>query len=187
MVGDHLALDILNTEAHDQDRLVDYWATSEDLYRWLHRHGITPTAAGQDLPAGLLPRGRELRAAVREAVHARKAGQPIPVDALNLFLQAFLTSPSLQPDEGGILALARVPRGDAISSLLGPVAEAAAQLLVEGDFTLVRQCEHSDCVLWFYDRTKSHKRRWCSMARCGNRSKAARHRKRNSLERTGKS
>jgi predicted RNA-binding Zn ribbon-like protein len=31
-------------------------------------------------------------------------------------------------------------------------------------------------VLWFFDRTKSHRRRWCSMAVCGNRHKAARFR-----------
>ena len=32
--------------------------------------------------------------------------------------------------------------------------------------------------LMFYDRTKSHKRRWCSMALCGNRHKVAEFRKR---------
>jgi predicted RNA-binding Zn ribbon-like protein len=64
--------------------------------------------------------------------------------------------------------------------MLGQVAEAVAQLLVEGDATLVKQCEHLDCILWFYDRTKAHKRRWCSMATCGNRYKAAQFRKRNS-------
>jgi predicted RNA-binding Zn ribbon-like protein len=62
---------------------------------------------------------------------------------------------------------------------LGVLAEAVATLLAEGDFTLVRQCEHPECVLWFYDRTKSHRRRWCSMALCGNRHKAAQFRARN--------
>jgi predicted RNA-binding Zn ribbon-like protein len=76
----------------------------------------------------------------------------------------------------------RIARGDAIASLLGPVAEAVAQLLAEGNFALVKQCEHPDCILWFYDRTKSHKRRWCSMAQCGNRYKAAQFRKRSSGE-----
>jgi predicted RNA-binding Zn ribbon-like protein len=73
-----------------------------------------------------------------------------------------------------------VARGGAISALLGPLAQAVAQLLVDGDFDLVRQCEHPECVLWFHDRTKAHKRRWCSMALCGNRHKAARFRKRSS-------
>jgi predicted RNA-binding Zn ribbon-like protein len=54
-----------------------------------------------------------------------------------------------------------------------PVAEAVATLLAKGDFSLVRKCESPDCTLWFHDRTKSHHRRWCSMALCGNRMKVA--------------
>jgi predicted RNA-binding Zn ribbon-like protein len=58
-------------------------------------------------------------------------------------------------------------------AVLMPIGEAIARLLVEGDFDLVRQCESTDCTLWFYDRTKSHHRRWCSMSMCGNRAKVA--------------
>lgn len=46
------------------------------------------------------------------------------------------------------------------------------------DFNLVRKCEDSDCVLWFVDKTKAHRRRWCSMALCGNRNKVASFRQR---------
>lgn len=55
--------------------------------------------------------------------------------------------------------------------MLMPVALAAAELFAHGDFDLVRGCEGPDCVLHFYDRTKSHRRRWRSMATCGNRAK----------------
>lgn len=182
-VGDHLALDLLNTEARSQGVAVDYWATSEDVHRWLVRQGVVP--ASQDTPPDLLAHGRELRTAVREAVSTRKAGGPIALDVLNAHLHAYLTSPLLQRDEAGVLTLTRAPRGDTTASLLGPVAEAAAQLLAEGDFALVRQCEHPDCVLWFYDRTKSHKRRWCSMAQCGNRHKATRFRERSNAPSSG--
>jgi predicted RNA-binding Zn ribbon-like protein len=64
-------------------------------------------------------------------------------------------------------------RLERVESLLVPVAQAVAVLLTEGDFSLVRQCEGSECVLWFYDHTKAHRRRWCSMALCGNRMKVA--------------
>jgi predicted RNA-binding Zn ribbon-like protein len=57
--------------------------------------------------------------------------------------------------------------------LLVPVAEAMAELLETGDYQLVRRCENPNCTLLFYDRTKSHRRRWCSMAICGNRMKVA--------------
>jgi predicted RNA-binding Zn ribbon-like protein len=37
----------------------------------------------------------------------------------------------------------------------------------------IRNCEHSECRLYFVDTSKSGKRRWCSMELCGNRQKAA--------------
>ncbi|QAA94211.1 CGNR zinc finger domain-containing protein [Pollutimonas thiosulfatoxidans] len=107
-----------------------------------------------------------------------KQGDARDVDALNEYLHAYLSAPQLQCDSEGKLMLTRTARGDAIVSMLGAVAEAVAQLLVEGDFTLIKQCEHPDCILWFYDRTKARKRWWCSMALCGNRHKAAQFRKR---------
>lgn len=181
-VGDHLALDLLNTQARSQGQAVDYWATDKDVLRWLVRQGVAAATAGDETPPHLLARARELRDAVREAISARKAGKPVDVDVLNRYLQAYHTSPYLQRDDAGGWVLIRTGSTAGAASLLGPVAEAAARLLVEGDFALVRQCEHPDCVLWFYDRTKSHKRRWCSMATCGNRHKAAQFRKRSHAE-----
>jgi predicted RNA-binding Zn ribbon-like protein len=57
--------------------------------------------------------------------------------------------------------------------LLVPIAEAAADLLCAGNFEYLRKCENPACVLLFYDTTKNHRRRWCSMAACGNRAKVA--------------
>ena len=61
--------------------------------------------------------------------------------------------------------------------VLAPLAEATAKLIAQEDFSLVKHCEHKDCVLWFYDKTKAHKRRWCSMKVCGNRHKVMKFRK----------
>ncbi len=63
-------------------------------------------------------------------------------------------------------------------SLLLPIAEAIGRLVCEEDFSLVRKCEAPACTLWFLDVSKAHGRRWCSMALCGNRAKAAAHRAR---------
>ena len=64
------------------------------------------------------------------------------------------------------------------SQLLVPPVAAAAKLLTGGDRQLVRHCQGTACTIWFYDRTKAHRRRWCSMALCGNRAKARNHRQR---------
>ncbi|WP_443691321.1 CGNR zinc finger domain-containing protein [Pseudomonas sp.] len=37
----------------------------------------------------------------------------------------------------------------------------------------IKQCE--GCTWLFIDTSKNHRRRWCSMATCGNRAKAQRH------------
>ena len=58
--------------------------------------------------------------------------------------------------------------------------EAAADLACNADFRLIRACNGRACTLLFLDRTKAHGRRWCSMAVCGNRAKAAAHRARKS-------
>ncbi len=175
MVGDHLAMDLLNTEASVDGQAVDYWHSGEDVLAWLARHGITPH--GRVDLAALLTRGKALRALVRRLIGERKEDRLGDIAGLEPYLHAHVSAPHLARDSDGGLTLTRVVRADPVASMLGAIAEAAAQLLVEGDFNLVKQCEHPECILWFYDRTKSHKRRWCSMALCGNRHKAAQFRK----------
>ena len=58
------------------------------------------------------------------------------------------------------------------------LAEEIVRLLVEKDLSLVRKCEGPSCVLYFYDTSKNHRRRWCSMELCGNRLKVAAHHRR---------
>ena len=179
MVGDHLAMDLLNTEARNEGEPLEFWRSDDDVLRWLARYGITPAADGQPLAQGaLLSRAIALRALARQLITSTKQDQRPDIRELNQYLENFYSVPQLTEDAEGKLQLNRSARLDVLGSLLGPVAEAVAQLLAEGDFALVRQCEHPDCILWFYDRTKAHKRRWCSMALCGNRHKAAQFRKR---------
>jgi predicted RNA-binding Zn ribbon-like protein len=39
----------------------------------------------------------------------------------------------------------------------------------------VRRCASPACVLLYHDVSKAGRRRWCDMAVCGNRAKAAAH------------
>ena len=59
------------------------------------------------------------------------------------------------------------------SALLAPIAVAIAQLVSQEDPALVKACAGADCTLWFLDRTKAHRRMFCSAAACGNRAKVA--------------
>jgi predicted RNA-binding Zn ribbon-like protein len=43
------------------------------------------------------------------------------------------------------------------------------------EFDRAKLCEARECGWIFYDSSRSRRRRWCSMAICGNRAKARRH------------
>ena len=76
-------------------------------------------------------------------------------------------------DEAGNLRVTRVYGKETVEAFLAPVAEAVADLLANVNFDLFRHCEGDTCVLWFYDHTKGHRRRWCTTTGCGNRAKVA--------------
>ena len=64
-------------------------------------------------------------------------------------------------------------RESGLDWLLAAIARSAAELLVEGHRAPIRRCANPDCRLFFYDDSRTHRRRWCSMSRCGNRHKVA--------------
>ena len=47
--------------------------------------------------------------------------------------------------------------------------------IADGDPGRIRQCHADDCICCFVDTSKNGRRKWCSMARCGNRAKVAEH------------
>lgn len=186
MLGDHLAMDLLNTQARSPSGdIVDFWRSGQDVLAWLSRAGVAvgPVNKAHDIQA-LLAKAVALRALAQQLIGKRKQGEGRDdaggLSGLNTYLHGYSTTLHLDIDDQHQLFLSRRPCGEPVASLLGPVAQAVAELLVEANFDLVKQCEHPDCILWFYDRTKAHKRRWCSMASCGNRHKAAQFRKRSS-------
>ena len=179
VLADEPVLDMLNTLANIDGVPWDFWQADADVQRWLLRlqwaeEGGMPVFSD----GALLRAARELREVIRELVAARKQGQAGNPAALNAFLRKAVSHPQLVWPVSGAPLLERQRKVQTAEQFLSPIAEAAANLLVAGDFNLIRRCEHPECILWFYDRTKAHKRRWCSMALCGNRHKVAEFRKR---------
>lgn len=76
------------------------------------------------------------------------------------------------------LTLEQHCRVDAASELLALPASQIALLITSEEPELVKRCAGADCVLWFVDRTKAHRRMFCSAAACGNRAKVAAFRER---------
>jgi predicted RNA-binding Zn ribbon-like protein len=173
-VGDNLAINFINTRRVVAGQLTDTLRSDSDVKAWLKRLEV-PVANGT-LPFSdgvLLQRARELREIALAVVKDQKSGRKPSLVALNRFLWDAPSHAALTTDDARNIGVTRVYGKETVEAFLAPVAEAVADLLANGDFDLVRHCEGKACVMWFYDRTKGHRRRWCTSTGCGNRAKVA--------------
>jgi predicted RNA-binding Zn ribbon-like protein len=190
LLADHSALDFLNTRPglytdHAEERIPD----GDALVSWLAAAALLSPkeaeAIRQSVSRAQLDRtaadARVLRERLRTAVAAWAAKGTVPpaslLAELNRLLAAGPSAATVRAAAGRIVLTAS-RRFDSASAILAPLAEAVARLFAEGDRRLVRECGSEACSLWFYDRTKAHRRRWCSMDACGARAKAAAYRAR---------
>lgn len=120
-------------------------------------------------------RALTFRTILREMTKQIVAGQPVPsaaVKQINELLRYRIRYSELISGQEGFTTRSHAEFDEAIH-LLTPIAEAASELLCHADFSLIKNCENPECILYFYDTSKNHKRRWCSMSLCGNRMKVA--------------
>lgn len=178
LLADHPVLDMLNTACMLEGRRHDFWKTDTDVVDWLVRAEWLIDSNGFDVGGELLPAARDLRSIVQALVEQRKGGERLFLEALNRFLAEARSYPQLVLGAELEPSLERVRPQQNSMQLLAPLAEAAAEMLVDDDFSRIHTCANPDCILWYYDRTKSRRRRWCSASTCGNRHKVAAYRKR---------
>ena len=173
-LGDDPALDFMNTVAKEESGFVEYLQTDEDVVSWMQLMGFLDKRDRPSFKRGaLVAAAHELRDTIRKLVLQKKSGKRVDAAALNAFLSHGRYRVNLVRSPDGQLDVVHEYDKATPEQLLARIAETAADLLANGNFELVRKCESEDCVLWFYDRTKAHRRRWCSMALCGNRHKVA--------------
>jgi predicted RNA-binding Zn ribbon-like protein len=193
-LADSLGLDFLNSVATPADTPIDWIEDGEGLLRWLEQAGLVSSERMKAMRAQALPgeldkvadQARDLREWFRTFVREHK-GKPLAADALealeplNRLLQrdeGFSQIVVGHRGEGSGLQLQSMRRWRTPEALLLPVGEALARFVCEEDFSDVKACEGPACTLLFVDHTRGRRRRWCSMALCGNRAKQAAHRHR---------
>lgn len=179
-------IDFVNTELAEQERVVDLLGSFEDLVVWLEEAGMLGLEEagcalerwdGTEEGRLVLSRAMDLRSTLRRVAEgfARSgAVEPGFVEEINALLAQRLGHPELVDSGDGFEVRFR-PEPDGPEGLLSPLAESAARFLAGAEPSLVKSCENPGCILFFYDSTKNHGRRWCSMASCGNRMKAKAH------------
>jgi predicted RNA-binding Zn ribbon-like protein len=178
-VGGHAALDLCNTlagwgeaPARRSEWLGGYdsvavWAEAAGLLRPGEAARLRRAAHREpDQAADVVRRVRQLRRNVRTAVtdprHARGLQQ---VAAVAQEAASRLTLVSGERPEW------RLP--PAVDAPLLQAARAASDFLTSGDLSAVRGCPGKGCGWLFLD--PRGRRRWCSMAWCGNRAKVRAH------------
>jgi predicted RNA-binding Zn ribbon-like protein len=172
----------------DFDAFVD-WLQANDVVDAERAAGIRRRAYQQ--PAGAaasLVDARRVRAALRalaERGHGSERARGDALAEINRVLGRSAGTRRLEPRADGGYARTFVTVGDAFAALMVPIADSAADALIAGDLTRVRRCADPRCARVFLDTTKNGRRRWCDMATCGNRAKAARHRARRLTPREG--
>jgi predicted RNA-binding Zn ribbon-like protein len=189
-LGERLWLDFVNTDDTRRGARVDRLVDFEALVEWLATARVLDTerAAGmarraREQPAGAsaaLADARRVRAALR-ALAERGAAQPVvrreALTEINRVLGRSAGTRRVESRDDGVFVRSFVPGGDAFAGLMIPVVESAADALVLGELARVRRCADARCGRVFHDGTKNGRRRWCDMRTCGNRAKAARHRR----------
>lgn len=186
-VAERLWLDFVNSDTgargtdalHDFARFVGWLEVAEMLDA--ERAGTMQRRALQQ-PAGalaVLGDARRVRAVLRALAERGAHAPAVRLEALgeiNRVLGRSAGTRRVELHDDGTFARAFVAVGDAFAGLLIPIVESAADALILGELDRVRRCADPRCGRVFQDETKNGRRRWCDMATCGNRAKAARHR-----------
>ncbi|HET6211776.1 MAG TPA: CGNR zinc finger domain-containing protein [Micromonosporaceae bacterium] len=167
----HPVLEFCNTRAGWADPVPHEYLTSyAHLAEWARRHDL-PTALSDAGGAAVLDRAL----AFRSALYAVLAGTSRPSDwaAVNAEVRRAAGAAELVPSAGVLPAVPRLPDSLGAELPLLAVVRACAELLVSPQADKVGVCPGVGCG-WLFVNPHG-KRRWCTMAICGNRAKARRH------------
>jgi predicted RNA-binding Zn ribbon-like protein len=126
--------------------------------------------------AGGLRRALALREAIRGLALANNGGQAYPVDLATL--NRAVVECGLRPrfGRGGTARLE--PEAEGLDRSLGRLVAAVHEAMSTGTWARLKACGRHSCRWAFYDVSRNQSRTWCSMATCGNRTKAQRFRAR---------
>jgi predicted RNA-binding Zn ribbon-like protein len=146
---------------------------SNTLKTWLVAKGLMDGAHLVD--AADLKHAIALREAIRNAIGRNSGSQVYPVDIATL--NGAATASGLRMRFGADARPRLEPEAPGVVGALGRIVAALYSAMEDANWTRLKLCGSQACRWAFYDRSKNHSSRWCTMASCGNREKARRFRK----------
>lgn len=177
-------MDFVNTKIVENGAAKDLLDDFDDLAAWATATNLLAKSAAGKLVArwngrneikDVFAQAKVFRGILHEMIASLARSEAVSVkaiEAINREIKIQSGAIEVRATENGFEKIFRADFSDP-RQLLAPVAESAADLLCYGNPAYLKKCESDECVLYFYDTTKNHTRRWCSMAGCGNRAKAA--------------
>lgn len=171
-VGGNLALDFVGTLNERGTTRVENLRTPGDLDDWLVRSGIlsrSPSATAADLA-----RAVELREALYRFIASLINRTLAPRRDLRLVNAAAAVPPPVVQ----VTTTGRRRRTGDVAAALSAIARDGLELVDRDDDAVLKWCADDACTHPFLDRSRGHRRRWCEMAACGDRAKAAAYRAR---------
>jgi predicted RNA-binding Zn ribbon-like protein len=185
-IGEHPAIDFANTLKADQGNPLDLLTSWADVVDWVCCAQLAtepslslPPARGAAALVAVIQLRQEWAAELARLVSGGAVSDAF-IERVNALLSAETFHETLRREGKKGFRVYRSEsqlRGEELALVL--LARQIAGFLAEANFSYLRRCANKDsCVLYFYDTTKNHRRRWCSAAACGNRHKVAEFRKR---------
>ena len=188
-----VCLDFMNTVGdHASDHPEERLRTYDDLARWAERAGVaTPQEASAlrqaaqrrpDIARQALERAITLREAIYRifvALISRRTASLADLAILNATLSQLASGPRVAMHSDGAFTWTWPLDRASLDWPARVAALSAAALLASDDRERLGQCASEDGCGWlFFDTSRNHSRRWCSMDDCGNRAKQRRHSRR---------
>jgi predicted RNA-binding Zn ribbon-like protein len=179
LLGGRLSIDFANATPLNVelswDRLIQFLnstdiISSERAAQLLNLPQVDPQAA-----EALLLKARRLSFALRKVFTAMLRKQRVAGDwtePINEILRITEGHDELVGQDG-IWKIEFVAREGGLDWLLAAIARSGAEIIAEGPRARLRICANPHCGLFFYDDSRTRRRRWCCMAVCGNRNKVA--------------
>jgi predicted RNA-binding Zn ribbon-like protein len=185
----YVCLDLINTVSwrtreRPHERLTSY----AGLVAWSQEAGVVTEQQAQRLLEGAIGRPADAAMVLEQALALREAlyrifsavaggGAPELNDVvtLNGSLAETMARLQLAWTAGEFAWSWTAGDGDALETMLWPVARSAAELLTSDELNRVGVCAGEGCGWLFFDVSKNRSRRWCAMDDCGNRAKARRY------------
>jgi predicted RNA-binding Zn ribbon-like protein len=191
LVSGELCLDFINTlGSHTSDQPREYLPSYAALVAWSQHASILGAGEAQQLLAAAAQRPEDAQATLHQARTVRTAlyrifaatarGTTVPADdlaTLNHAVAIAMTRARIKHTPDGYV-WTWVDDPSALDRMLWPIVRSAAELLIAGDLSRVRECAGETCGWLFVDTSKNRSRRWCDMQDCGNVAKVRRFRSR---------